>query len=289
MRQGRVKRFALAGSLAALSLATCASPAPASASVTIGQTGADDPVTCSSDDEAQPPVSTGTQYEVPSTGGVVNWTLTSWSHQAKAISDEQQIKVKVWRQVSGLTYTVVGQDGPRILTSGVLNTFAASIPVKPGDILGITPVTDNTFCAFGPPVETYYFGAGDTPTGAQQTFIPSSGRRLNISATLEPTNTFTLGNTSRNKKKGTATLTVTVPNPGELTGSGKGVKVASAAVISKTVTAPGSVKLTIRAKGKKMKTLNETGKVKVKPKITYTPTGGDPSTQSVKVKLKKQL
>ncbi len=60
-------------------------------------------------------------------------------------------------------------------------------------------------------------------------------------------------------------------------------------VISKTVTAPGKVKLTIRAKGKKQKTLNETGKVQVKPKITFTPTGGDASTQSVKVKLKKTL
>jgi hypothetical protein len=31
----------------------------------------------------------------------------------------------------------------------------------------------------------------------------------------------------------------------------------------------------------------ETGKVKVKPKVTSTPTGGDPSTQAIKVKLKK--
>jgi hypothetical protein len=49
------------------------------------------------------------------------------------------------------------------------------------------------------------------------------------------------------------------------------------------------VKLTIKAKGKKKGTLNETGKVKVNPKITYTPTGGDPTTQSIKVKLKKNL
>ena len=47
--------------------------------------------------------------------------------------------------------------------------------------------------------------------------------------------------------------------------------------------------LTIKAKGKKQKTLNETGKVTVTPKVTYTPTGGDASTQSVKVKLKKKL
>ena len=49
------------------------------------------------------------------------------------------------------------------------------------------------------------------------------------------------------------------------------------------------MKLTIGAKGKKKRALNETGNIKVKSKITYTPTGGDPSTQSVKVKLKKKL
>jgi hypothetical protein len=103
-----------------------------------------------------------------------------------------------------------------------------------------------------------------------------------------PTNTFTLGAVTRNQSKGTATLTATVPNPGELTGSGKGIKVASSAVISKSVTAPGEVRLTICAKGKKKATLNVTGKVKVKPKLTYTPTGGDPSTQSRRLKLKKR-
>jgi hypothetical protein len=36
-------------------------------------------------------------------------------------------------------------------------------------------------------------------------------------------------------------------------------------------------------------TLNTTGKVKVKPTVTYTPTGGTPSTQSTKVKLKKTV
>ena len=48
------------------------------------------------------------------------------------------------------------------------------------------------------------------------------------------------------------------------------------------------MELTIRAKGKKKLKLNDTGKVKVKPKITYTPTGGAPNTQSRKVKLRKR-
>jgi hypothetical protein len=47
--------------------------------------------------------------------------------------------------------------------------------------------------------------------------------------------------------------------------------------------------LLIKAMGKKKRKLNETGKVKLNVAVTYTPTGGDPSTQSIKVKLKKNL
>ena len=105
---------------------------------------------------------------------------------------------------------------------------------------------------------------------------------------VEPSNSFIVGAVTRNKKKGTAILSINVPNPGELTGSGKGVRVASAAVTSKTVAAPGEVELTVSARGKKKRKLNETGKVKVTPTITYTPTGGASSTQTRKVKLRKR-
>ena len=102
---------------------------------------------------------------------------------------------------------------------------------------------------------------------------------LNVTAVVAPSNSFTFGATTRNKKKGTATLTVNLPNPGELTASGKDVNVAGAAVISKAVTAR-TASLLIKARGKKKHKLNDTGKVKLNPAITYTPTGGDPSTQS---------
>jgi hypothetical protein len=49
------------------------------------------------------------------------------------------------------------------------------------------------------------------------------------------------------------------------------------------------VELVVKGKGKKKKTLNKTGKVKLNLAITYTPAGGEPSTQSLKVKLKKKL
>lgn len=107
---------------------------------------------------------------------------------------------------------------------------------------------------------------------------------------VEPTNSFSVGAVKRNKKKGTATINLTLPNPGELTGSGKGVKASSAggAVISKPVGA-GQAQLLIKAKGKKKKKLNQKGKAKLSVAISFTPTGGQPNTQLVKVKLKKKL
>ncbi len=118
---------------------------------------------------------------------------------------------------------------------------------------------------------------------------PVPGEKVNVSAVLQPTNAITLGATTLNKKKGTATVNLTLPNPGDLTASGNGVNAASAghAVISKAVAA-GPAQLLIKAKGKKRKALNQTGKVKLNVAITFTPTNGDPATQSVTVKLKKK-
>jgi hypothetical protein len=102
-------------------------------------------------------------------------------------------------------------------------------------------------------------------------------------------NAFTIATIRRNKKKGTATVSVNLPDPGELVGSGKGVKAASAgrAVTSKSAGA-GQAQLVIKAKGKKKRKLTRTGKVKLNVAITFTPTGGKANTQSLKVKLKKK-
>jgi hypothetical protein len=56
-----------------------------------------------------------------------------------------------------------------------------------------------------------------------------------------------------------------------------------------TPESPNPAQLSIKATGKKKRKLNETGKVKLKLVVTYTPTGGSPNTQSVKVTLKKKV
>jgi hypothetical protein len=263
------------------------SASPAVASVTLGQLAPGSPPTGFSDpsgswDALQPTVTSGNSYVVPGNG-----TITSWSHNAAA-GTGQEMTFKVFRPITGLTYTVVGHDGPRSLTGGALNTFPASIPVKPGDVIGLfwnlaPPAKAPIFIV---PGEPFLYRDGNLADGESGVFNNSPGRRVNATAVFVPSNAFGLGDVKRNKKKGTATVTVTVPNPGELALAGKGVNSAGA-VAAKSVPEAGEVKLLIKAKGKQKRTLDETGKVKVKPKITYTPTGGDPRTKSRKLKLKK--
>jgi hypothetical protein len=173
--------------------------------------------------------------------------------------------------------------------SRIVGLFASPASVVAGQQLGLL---------IARPGDSYTLrDRSDDPCPGQEFFSASGGPFMAepifdfvFAVFVKPSNAVTLGAITRNKKKGTATLTVNVPNPGELTGSGNGVKASSAggAVISKSVPA-GAAQLLIKAKGKKKRKLNETGKVKLNVAVTYTPTGGDPSTQSVKVKLLKKV
>jgi hypothetical protein len=221
---------------------------------------------------------------VPSTGGVTSWLLTSWTTLGGGPSERRALKV--WRKIADPdTYEVIAHDGPRDLTPGGAagNTFSTSLPVMAGDVLGLHMTT------IGPckidATDSYLLATTDLADGQSTSgFSPTPGR-LEVEAVVTPANAFSQSGFRRNKKKGTATLTFDVPNPGQLTASGKGVK--GAAATGKSVNA-GSAQLLIKAKGKQKTTLNATGKVKLKPKISYTPTGGEASTQAVKVKLIKR-
>lgn len=269
------------GMLAALPLTVGASPA--GASVTIGQVPDPNAGNCDAGvDFVQLGVTSGNRYVVPGAGTITSWTVA-------AGGDRGMLTMKIFRKLGDPPhFEVVGHAGPQTRTpdGATANTFPANVRVRPGDLLGLHTVTA-TPCAFKAPGGRPAVFSGDLADGAAAMFGLQAEFDLDIQAVFVPDNTFSFGGTTRNKKKGTATLTVNVPDPGELTVSGKDIKVAGAPVISKTVTAPGDVKVTIRANGKKQRKLNDTGVVEVKPRITYTPTGGDPSTQSRKLQLKK--
>jgi hypothetical protein len=288
--RGGLRRSAILSVLAGLAAVTAASPS--AASVTIGQLdpGTPGPICATTPfDRAQPTVTSGNSYVVPSLPPASDLAITSWSTKARSGPD-QMMTIKVFRKIGNPnTYKVVGHDGPHSLATG-MNTFPSNLPVQPGDVLGLNPVGSTTLtgCLFNVPGDQFLNRNGNLADNESGAFAPSADYRLNITAVVSPSNAFTVGRTTLNKKKGTASLSLNVPNPGELTASGKGVK-ASGATTSKAVTAPGTTKLKITAKGKQKRTLDKTGKVKLSVTITYTPTGGDLKTQSLKVKLKKKI
>ncbi len=97
-------------------------------------------------------------------------------------------------------------------------------------------------------------------------------------------NEFEFGKAKKNKKKGTAKLPVTVPCAGEV----ELAKTKKVKADEETAEAEGDVTLLIKPKGKARKRLNKKGKAKVKAEVTYTPDGGEPNTQTKKIKLKRK-
>lgn len=286
-----LKRLGLTASLAALSLTASASPA--AASVTIGRLDPAPSISCqgSTLDLIEPTVKSGTGYVVPSIPSVSALMISSWSHNGAPAGGNAPavgpLTLKVFRKVADpATYQVVGHD-TRALIPNTLNTFQARLPVQPGDVIGTNTAQPATSaCTFSDPGETYMStaAASNLADGQSAAFVPGSpNRSLNVSAVVSPSNLFTLGAVTRNKKNGTASVDVNVPNPGQLALSGNGVKSQQA-----SPDAPGEIELLIRATGKKKKKLNRKGEVKINPTITYTPTGGDASSQSIKVKLKRK-
>ena len=103
---------------------------------------------------------------------------------------------------------------------------------------------------------------------------------------LQPSNAFSLGKLTRNKKKGTATLAVLLPQPsaGTLTLTGKGLKTQTLQIAGES-----EVKVKVAAKSKAIKkALRRRGKRKVGINVTYAPTGNSAATQSRKAKLVKK-
>ena len=106
-----------------------------------------------------------------------------------------------------------------------------------------------------------------------------------------PSNRFSFGRLRLNRKKGTATLPVRLPDAGVLLLNGRGVfrrelGTPGASRVS-SVAGPGPVMLRIRARGKWLRRLRTTGRVKVKAAVTFTPTGGTPNTKRKRIVLKK--
>jgi hypothetical protein len=110
------------------------------------------------------------------------------------------------------------------------------------------------------------------------------------------------GKLTLNKKNGTGSLAVTVPAAGTLTAQDASTKIAIAtasakggrkpALIKTTVMHPsaaGTIKVPIKPTASGRRLLRESGKLKFRARLIFTPTGGTAATQVYKAQLVKTL
>ncbi len=100
---------------------------------------------------------------------------------------------------------------------------------------------------------------------------------------------FTVGKARRNRKRGTARLPVDIPGAGKVAVSGKGIKPASVPARSSAsaVAHSSATTVLIRPKAKVRRKLNRRGRARVTVSVTYTRSGLDPVTKTVKLTLRK--
>jgi hypothetical protein len=101
--------------------------------------------------------------------------------------------------------------------------------------------------------------------------------------TTLPSNDFSFGKVKKNKRKGTVKLTVKVPGPGEL----ELAKTKKVKPDDEDAEA-GKEKLRVKPRRKAKRNLNRRGEAKVRAEVTYTPSGGTPSTKGKRIKLIKR-
>jgi PASTA domain len=195
--------------------------------------------------DGAPTGSAAAAYTVPAAG-----VITSWSTNAAAGSG-QQLNFKVYRPLGEGKYLVVGHDGPRTLTPGVVNTFQTSIAVQAGDLIGNDDTNAEAVpsaCEFetGNLGDTAWSAPGEAPDGATVQAEPEEeeGVRPNETATLVPP----------------PTTSVPAPASGSITGGGSVAM--SGATDHGACHVPKLIGKTLKAAKKKLKKADcELGKV----------------------------
>jgi hypothetical protein len=280
LRTNRINARRRAGAIVALACAVgLAVSSPAVASVTIGQLPPTTPAaSCMTPnlDYLQPSVTGGNLYIARVAG-----TITSWSTRSSGTGASYVLKI--FRRTSDPdAFQVVARAPSHNLSAG-LNTVGVNIHVESGDMLGFHEIGAPNACTFPTPGDTVLSRLGNIADGSSGTFTPVNGVRLNLLAVLVPDNGFTLGGIIRDRKRGTASITTDVSNPGVVTLVGKGLKKRG----SKSLAVAGPVTFQLVTTGKTKRRLQNKRRVKVPVTVTFFPTGGVPSAQTINLKLIK--
>jgi DNA-binding beta-propeller fold protein YncE len=208
--------------------------------------------------------------------------------------------------VSGLNPTHGTSAGGNQVTitgtnlTGALGVNFGSNAASAVNVVGPTTITANAPAgAAGSTVDVTVSTAGGTSStgGSGNNYVYDAVQSLlggDTGHSGTPSNEIRLGRLIRDKGDGTATLRVGVPGPGVLTLSDHMAtwpppRSSSRVVATRAVHRRGRVKIQIRAVGRASSRLDHTGRVWVKVKVGFTPTGGTRATIFRVVELKKQI
>jgi hypothetical protein len=254
---------------------------PAAAAVTIGQMAQTaPPANCgpSGSDYLQTSVTGGNLYSARAAGTITSWSTNSSGAGATYV-------FKIFRRTSDPdAFQVVGRSVQHTLTVGV-NTVPTSLHVESGDLIGLHEEDGGAgnSCTFPMAGDGVLRAAGDLDEGESAPFAAVPDFRLNLSAVLAPRSTFSVSSIVRHRRNGTATLTADLSNPGLATLGGRGLRKRHA-----TTAVKSEVTLKVATTGKSSRKLARKGHLKVPVTVTFFPTGGDPSSQTLPLKLVQQ-
>lgn len=175
------------------------------------------------------------------------------------------------------TVTTAGATGPRVAVGG-------PEPIPSGWLSGTSALAGGIISTSAGPAPPFaatwdFFEIVPEPTSQppDPTVTPATPV---IAGTPVISNLFSFGKPRLNWKLGTAVLPVTVPGPGTLVLSEK-----QGGEQTKRPIAAATVNMLVSAKGRK-KELLARGKLRVSVRVTFTPTGGTPSSKSKSLVLK---
>lgn len=287
-------------------------PAAAPGSVTLGRT-------CSPNATSQlTAIQTATEAGVPAASAPFTGVITSYSilrHPTEAF----QSRLKVFHENGAGSFTAVA-NGPLATLNPGLNVIPARVAIAAGDFIGTWGDPGTQRCNMVPLENRMESFAGPEPQ-PPEIFSTNAfnGVTVDLSAQLEADadrdvygdetqdkcvgtggpfngcpNRFALGKPKA--KKGKVNITATVPGAGTLSaGSASDRALATAAKsrrqlkrVTKTLTSTTKQRVTLTlnlTKAAKSKLADE-GRLKVRVKAVYTPTGGPPGSKTAKATLK---
>ena len=294
-------RCGVALAIVAALFAAVVAPSPAVATVTIGSNLSGDPSVPSS---CSPPC-TMVQAAFPAgnqapagPASPVNGTIVAW--RIRVGPDSGPLALRVIKRLSGGLSTGAGTSATVTPPTNATSTFSTNLPIAIGEPIGI----DCCGAPFSPDIvanltggtrESWLPPLPDGDPGQAPTFT-SQFYSIQMNADIEPTSAFTA--TVAPKKGGKVQVTANLPNPGTLaagtkndaglaSAAAKGKKVVYLKRMTAQVSAPGAATLVVKASKAARRQLVQRGRLRVKLKLVFTPTGGASSTQVTKVNLKR--